>query len=188
MRPGEKMGRSRMASKVAMGGIEKSTSGGSSGLDFNATEWTVGAGLTFPLVEGGAKFIQLRQTREILTSLRIQRRSTAQSIDQGIRAAFAGASGAYESLAFARRQENAARRNFELVNESYVLGVASILGLLDAQSQLLIANQAVADSIYDFLAALVGAEEQMALYPFLEPETEMTELLDRIEQQLQVQP
>ncbi|MBW2359673.1 MAG: TolC family protein [Deltaproteobacteria bacterium] len=161
---------------------------GSSDVDFDDTEWTVAADLTFPLIAGGAKFIQLHQTREILSSLRIQRRSTAQSIDQGIRAALAAASGTYENLAFTRRQEAAALRNFELVNESYVLGMASILGLLDAQAQLLSANQAVADSNYDFLEALIGAEKQIALYPFLEPESEMTELLDRIEQQLWVQP
>jgi hypothetical protein len=35
---------------------------------------------------------------------------------------------------------------------------------------------------------LIAAEEQMALYPFLEPEPEMTELLDRFEQELQAQP
>ena len=39
------------------------------------------------------------------------------------------------------------------MDESYVLGVASILSLLDAQAQLLSANLAVANSIYDFLEA-----------------------------------
>jgi outer membrane protein TolC len=158
---------------------------GGSGLDFNVTEWGVGAALSFPLFEGGAKLASLRQTREGLSSLRIQRRATAQSIDQGIRAAFAAATGNYEALAFARVQEAAAGRNFELANESYVLGVASILSLLDAQQQQLTAKQGVTDSIYNFLEAVIAAEKQMALYPFLEPEPEMTELLDRVERQLQ---
>ena len=156
--------------------------------DFNETEWGARAGLAFPLLEGGAKFAELRQTREALASLRIERRSTGQSIDQSIRAAFAQASGAYTNVGFAREQQAAAQRNFELVNESYVLGVASILSLLDAQSQLLIANQAVTDALYGFLEDLIAAEEQMALYPFLEPEPEMTQLLDRFERELQVQP
>jgi outer membrane protein len=156
--------------------------------DFNETEWGVGAGLTFPLLEGGAKFAELRQTQESLASLRIERRSTAQSVDQSIRAAFAQASGAYTNVGFARKQQAAAQRNFELVNESYVLGVASILALLDAQAQLLTANQAVTDALYGFLVDLIAAEEQMALYPFLEPEPEMTQLLDRFERELQAQP
>jgi outer membrane protein len=164
------------------------SSSGSSAPDFNATEWGAQATLTFPLLEGGAKFARLRQTGEALSGLRVQRRATGQSVDQRIRAAFAAASGAYQNVANARRQEAAAQRNFELVDESYVLGVASILSLLDAQAQLLSANLAVANSIYGFLEAVIDAEKQMALYPFLEPETEMKELLDRIERQLQAKP
>jgi outer membrane protein len=164
------------------------SSSGSSTPDFETTEWGVGATLVFPLVEGGAKFARLRQTGEALSGLRVQRRAAGQSVDQSIRAAFAAASGAYHNIAAARRQEAAAQRNFELVDESYVLGVASILSLLDAQAQLLNANLAVADSIYAFLEAVVDAEKQLALYPFLEPEAEMTALLDRIERQVQSKP
>jgi outer membrane protein len=164
------------------------SSSGSSAPDFNQTEWGAQATLTFPLLEGGAKFARLRQTGEALSGLRVQRRATGQSVDQSIRAAFAAASGAYHNVANARRQEAAAQRNFVLVDESYVLGVASILSLLDAQSQLLSANLAVADAIYNFLEAVINAEKQLALFPFLEPEAEMTALLDRIERQLQAKP
>jgi outer membrane protein len=164
------------------------SSSGSSAPDFEATEWGVGATLIFPLVEGGAKFARLRQTGEALSGLRIQRRATGQSVDQSIRAAFAAASGAYHNIDTARRQEAAAQRNFELVDESYVLGVASILSLLDAQAQLLSANLAVTNSIYAFLEALIDAEKEMALYSFLEPDAEMTALLDRIERQVQSKP
>ncbi len=177
------------APSVILGaGVNHLAAGGSNLSNFNETEWTLGAGLSFPLLEGGAKFAQLRQTGDNLASLRIQRRATAQSLDQGIRAAFARASGAYRNLGFAREQEAAARRNYELVGESFVLGVASILDLLDAQSQLLTANQAVTDALYGFLADLIAAEQQMALSPFLEPEAEMQQLLDRFEQQLRTQP
>jgi len=158
------------------------------GASFNETEWMVGGGLTFPLFEGGAKLAELRQTRESLSGLRIQRRSTAQHVDQAIRGAFARASGGYANVGFSREQEAAARHNYELVGQSYVLGVASILDLLDGQSQLLSANEAVTNALYDFLEALIAAEEQMALYQFLEPEREMAELLDRVERQLQGQP
>ena len=89
-----------------------------------------------------AKFAALHQSREFLSSLRIARRATAQSVDQGIRSAFAEASGSYTNIGLAQKQEAAARKNFDLVNDSYVLGVASILDLLDAQAQLLDADLA----------------------------------------------
>jgi len=160
----------------------------SSNSNFNETEWGAAAALTFPLLKGGAKFARYRQTGEVLTGLRVQRRAAGQSVDQSIRAAFAAASGAYHNVAAARRQEAAAERNFKLVDEAYVLGVASILSLLDAQAQLLSANLAVTNSIYGFLEAVIDAEKQMALYPFLESESEMTELIDRLERQVPVKP
>ena len=168
-------------------GIDYLAASGSGGpdLDFNDTQWSVGAGLTFPLVEGGAKFAALHQSREFLSSLRIQRRAAAQTLDQGIRSAFAKASGSYANIGFTRRQEAAARKNFGLVNDSYRLGVASILDLLDAQAQLLDADLAVADAVYNFLEDLIAAERQIALYPFLEPESEVAELLSQLEQALQ---
>jgi outer membrane protein TolC len=169
---------------AGVGHLEASGSG-APGLDFDETEWTVGAGLTFPLLEGGAKFAALHQSREFLSSLRIQRRATVESVDQGIRSAFAEASGAYANIGFARNQKAAAQKNFDLVDESYRLGVASILDLLDAQSQLLDADLAVANALYKFLEDLIAAERQIAFYPFLEPESEVAELLSRLERALQ---
>jgi outer membrane protein TolC len=155
---------------------------------FDETVWTVGAQLTFPLVQGGAKFARLRQARETLSSLRIQRRSAALDIEERIRAAFTQASGSYAILGFARQQQSAAQRNFELVNDSYVAGVASIVDLLDAQNQLLSAQLAVANAFYGFLIDLVDAEEATAFYPFLEPEPDVTRFLDRLERELTGRP
>jgi len=177
-------------SVTAAAGIDHlaASSSGSNAPDFHETEWGVGANLLFPLVEGGAKFTRLSQTGESLSALRIERRATIQAIDENIRSAFATASGAYQNIAAARRQEAAAGRNFELVSESYVLGMDTILSLLDAQTQLLNANLAVTNSIYAFLRALIDAEKEMALYPFLESDAEMTALLDQIERQLPSAP
>jgi len=157
---------------------------GAPDLDFNDTQWSVSAGLTFPLLQGGAKFANLRQAREILASLRTQRRAEVVSLGESIRSAFARASGAYAAFGYAQAQKAVARRYFELTSDSYELGVASILRLLDAQTQLLDADIAVTNSLYDFLQALIAAEQTISLYPFLEPEPEVTELLDRLEQQL----
>jgi outer membrane protein len=157
---------------------------GSDDADFEDTEWVLGATLAFPLYQGGGKFASLRQTRQTLSGLRIERRAATQSLDQAIRAAFAQASGSYASLQFAKDQEAAAARNYELVNDSYVLGVASILGLLDAQSQRLIARSSRVGAFYDFFEDLVAAEQQISLYPFLESEADMRALQDRIEQAL----
>ncbi len=157
----------------------------SSGSDVEDTEWTVGASLAFPLVQGGAKFAVHRQTREALAGLRLDRRSEAQALEEAIRTAFAQASSSYAELGFAREQLSTARRYFDITNESYKAGVATVLDLLDGQSQLLNAQLSVTSALYGFLGDLISAERQLAFFPFLEPEAEVEELLDRIEGQLQ---
>jgi outer membrane protein TolC len=116
-----------------------------------------------------------------LSSLRTQRRSEAQSIGESIRRAFAQASGSYAILGFAREQETSSKRNFDLVNQSYVAGVSSILDLLDAQTQLLGAQVGVANAYYGFLEDLMVAEQQIAFLAFLEPESDVAALLDQLE-------
>jgi len=99
-----------------------------------------------------------------------------------------------ESLAFqlggvsAHDGVAAARRNFELVEAAYTLGVASILDLLDAQSQLLTAELGLANATYGFLEDLIAAERELSFYAFLEAPAEVDALVDQLEQELGLQP
>ncbi len=168
-------------------GVDHSATDSSAG-EFNATEWGAKGVLTFPVFQGGAKFAGLEQARQALASLRTERNGTALTLDRSIRSAFAQASGSYDSVGFSRRQAAAARRNFELVEASYVLGVASILDLLDAQAQLLTADLSVANAIIGFLEDLVAAERALSFYAFLEPAADVDALLTQLESELALQP
>jgi len=168
-------------------GIDHLTSR-SSDNDYRETVWGVQGVLSFPLIRGGAKFAGLDQAREALASLRTERRATALSLEQSIRAALAQSSGAFETVGFADRGVAAARRNYELVDASYTLGVSSILDLLDAQAELLGGELAYVNALYGFLENLVAAERQISLYPFLEPPAEVDALLNQLEQELGIQP
>jgi len=139
---------------------------------FNQTEWGVKGILAYPLARGGGRLAALDQSRADVGRLRTQRRATSLGLDQSIRGAFAQAAGSFFIIEAARRQEDAASRNFDLVDQSYTLGVASILDLLDAQSQLLDAELALADSTYGFLDDVMVLERTIAFYPFLEPPDE----------------
>jgi outer membrane protein len=169
-------------------GIDHLEANPNSGDSFNATEWGVQGLITFPLVEGGAKLASRDQALQALASLRTQRRATAQTLSQTIRAAFAQASGAYETLGFAKREVEAARRNFELVDASYILGVDSILDLLDAQAQQLAAELSMTNATYDFLENLIAAERQIAFSAYLESPAEVEGLLDQLELELRRPP
>ncbi len=167
-------------------GIDHLTTRGDS--DFNETEWIVKGLLTFPVVQGGAKIAGYRQARSALAGFRTQRRATAITLEQSIRSALAQASGSFETVGFAERALAAARRNFELVDASYTLGVASILDLLDAQSQLLTAELGLTNASYGFLEDLLAAERQISFYAFLEAPAEVDALVGQLEQDLGIGP
>jgi len=168
-------------SLVFSAGVDHLVDNGSASNNFNLTEWGLRGTLSFPLLEGGAKVSRLRQSRDTLSSLRIERRSAVQTVGEQIRAAFARASGAYANIDFAGRQEETARRNYEFVYDAYDLGVTSILDLLDAQSQLLSGRLGSVNALYDFYEALVAAELALAYYPFLESAREVESFLDQVE-------
>jgi outer membrane protein TolC len=146
--------------------------------DFDDTEWTVGVGLTLPLFAGGSRIAEVRQTTQQLSSFQLQYDANALTISQGIRSALAGSSAAFVNIASARKQRDAAQKNYDLVDRSYESGVATILSLLDAQAQLLSAELALKNARYDFLTALVSVEQQIAFYPFLESKAEVGRFLD----------
>lgn len=156
--------------------------------DFDETTWGVRGALSFPLFSGGAKFAGLEQAREALATSRTDRRATAELLEQSIRSSFARASGSFESVGFADRQVAAARRNFELVDRSYTLGVASILDLLDAQEQLLTAELTLANAVTGFLVDLVAAEREISFYGFLEAPAEVEAMLNELAREVGVQP
>jgi outer membrane protein len=157
---------------------ETSTGGPSTS---NDTEWGVKAGLSIPIFAGGARISELRQSSQTLSSLKTQRRSLQQTIEETIRGAFAQASAAFRSYGFAKQQQDSSQRNFQLVRDSYKAGVSSILDLLDAQTQLLEAELSVANAYYGFLTDVMVAEQAIALFGFLEPESEVIGLLDQLE-------
>jgi outer membrane protein len=155
---------------------------------FNQTEWGVRGQLAFPVFQGGAKFAGLEQARAIVDSLHTERRATAQSLEQTIRAAFAQATGSFESVGFAKRQVAEARKNFELVDQSYILGAASILDLLDAQELLLEAHLTLNNASYGFLEDLVAAERAISFYAFIHEPGDEKAILDGIALELRLHP
>ena len=159
-----------------------------SGSDFNETEWRVRGQLTFPVFPGGTKFAGLEQARAAVDSLHTERRATAQSLEQTIRAAFAQATGSFESIGFAHREVAAAGENFELVDQSYILGIDAILDLLDAQDQLLAAHLTLNNATYGFLEDRVAAECAISFYAFIQELGDVKAILDGIAQELRLHP
>lgn len=173
---------------TAAAGVDHLATDTQGGDNVKETEYYLKGVVTFPLVTGGAKVAGYRQARDALKSLRTARRATAQSLEQSIRASVAQASGSFESIAYAQRELNAAKENFDLVDASFTLGVASILDVLDAQAQLLTADLSLAQAINLFLVDIITVQRTVNFYSFLEQPSEVDGMIAELERTLAYKP
>lgn len=143
------------------------------------TDWSVGVFARLPLFEGGRKTATLRKSRELLLQLKTERMATAERIGQRILAASNNTRASYPSINLSREAAEAARRNLQLVTESYVQGIKSIIDLLDAQNQALISDLDAANAVYNFLIDLMGVQRSIGEFVIFKPKAEQQAWMDR---------
>ncbi len=149
------------------------------------TDWQIGVFARLPLFEGGRKSGTLNRNREELARLKIERRALAERIGQDMLRAMNRTRASYPGISLSREAANAANRNLQLVTDSYVQGIKSIIDLLDAQNQALATDLAAANSVYDFLVDLMGVQRAMGEFVLFQPEKERKAWRERAEQYLQ---
>lgn len=141
---------------------------GATGLD--DTDWVLGVFATLPLVEGGRKYAELKRNREELQRLQLTRRATEERISQGILAAVNTIRASYPAIMLSRDAAEAARKNLQLITDSYVQGIKSIIDLLDAQNEYLAAELDGANAVYNFLIDQMGLQRAMGVFVTFMPE------------------
>lgn len=129
--------------------------------------WNVALNLSFDLYDGGKKYSEKAQNLEELKKLRLQKKQVSEALEQGIRSSLHKLGASYASIRLSKESAKAARQNLELVVDSYSRGAVSILELLDAQNASLVAEQAAANSIFDFVIDLVQVERTIGKFYFL---------------------
>lgn len=149
------------------------------------TDWSVGVFATLPLIEGGRKSSNLGRNREQLGQLKTERRATAERISQRILQSLNNTRASYPSINLSRDAKDAARRNLQLVTDSYVQGIKSIIDLLDAQNQALNAELDAANAVYNFLIDLMGVQRSIGNFIIFLPENEKQQWLEETKTFLQ---
>jgi outer membrane protein TolC len=130
--------------------------------------WQVGLTLDWNVLDGGAFIAQMNQGKAEFWSLRSQRNNAAISLEENIRSTAAAAMASFEQIGLAEKEAQAAKENYDLVNEAYLEGEAALIEQIDAQRQLIEANTAQRQALYQFLSDLVILEQSIAYFPFLE--------------------
>lgn len=128
--------------------------------------WSVALNLSLPLFQGGARAASLRQSTLEEKQLTLTRASAAQQIELAVRASLRNVGAASAAIDLSRVSADAARQNMGLVDDAYRKGLASAIDVLDAQNAALVAEQAAANAVYDFLIELFSFQRASANFDF----------------------
>jgi outer membrane protein TolC/ABC-type uncharacterized transport system substrate-binding protein len=145
------------------------------GIDFpvpNRNTWQVGILASLPLFAGGERAARRSQAELELQRLQTERAAAADRIEQRVRSALHDTGASWASIRLARKSAEAARRNFDLVQDSYARGVVSIIDLLDAQNAAVTAEDRAANAINDFVLNLMEVERAVGHFGFFASEEE----------------
>jgi outer membrane protein TolC len=85
--------------------------------------------LDWSVLDGGAFIAQMNQSKAELWSLRSQRNNAATSLEQNIRSTAAAAMASFEQIGLAKKEAQAAKENYDSVNEAYLEGEAAMIEL-----------------------------------------------------------
>jgi outer membrane protein TolC len=73
-----------------------------------------------------------------------------------------------------------ARKNLDLVSDSYMRGAAAFITLLDAQNAHVVAEQSAANAVYDFLDDWLEVQRAVGRFDFTRSDAERTEAAERL--------
>ncbi|MCH7664928.1 MAG: TolC family protein [Acidobacteria bacterium] len=145
------------------------------------SSWSLAIDATLPLFTGGSRSAERIQADIDLERLRLERAAAEERIEQRVRTALVRARASFVGIRLSNQAAEAARRNLDLVEDSYSRGVASLLDLLDAQTAALNAEEQAANALYDFLIDWLEAQRASNTFDFFAGEDERREWSERLD-------
>ena len=150
-------------------------------IDIERNSWNVGVGASLPLFQGGARFATYRQAQEQLNQLQRQRALIIQQVEQRIRSAAFEAGATFPAIELNQQAAAAARKNLELITDSYSKGLVSVIDLLDAQNASQQAEAAAANAVFDFMVDLMEVQRATNTFDFFISSDQRQAWLDRLD-------
>lgn len=147
----------------------------------NTVNWTVNLTASLPLFTGGARRAARARSSLELDELRLTKQSIEQQVEQRLRSNLHTAGASFAGIELAELSADAAGRSLELVTDAYQRGAASILDLLDAQNQALVAREGAATAVFDYLIDLMAVQRAVGRFDFFLTAEQHQQFLGRLD-------
>ena len=147
-------------------------------------DWYVGVKLSLPLFEGGARSSRVNQSSLKLKQLRFQLKDTKTSIEQKIRANLHTVQASKLSIDLEQASADSAKKNYQLVYDSYSQGTVGVIDLVDAQNSGLTAKFNAVNATYQFLIDLMHLQRSIGNFDFFLTKEERSSMIKEIKKKV----
>jgi len=145
------------------------------------TYWSVALNITIPLYEGGAKSALKIKSLETENQLKFFRNQIENKIAENIRLTLHEAGVSFPAIKLSRLSASSSKKNLDLVVDAYSKGAVSIVDLLDAQNNSLVAKTMAENAVYDFFMDFISTERAAGWFSILMNPQQRQALLQEFE-------
>jgi len=106
--------------------------------------------------------------------------AVARRVEERIRSSMFRAAASFPGIRLSREAAESAEKNLDLVVEQYSRGAVDIIKLLNSQNAALKANEAAANSVYEFLIDLMGIQRAVGQFDYFLYDEDRAAWFDRL--------
>lgn len=143
--------------------------------------WSVGAKIEIPLFTGLKNNAVAQKARLSVAQLKSERQSIADKLESSVRSNLSALMASYYDYRQMQIAEAAAVKNFEIVNNQYLLGRKSILDVLDAQQENLTSSMSVNTSYSRFVKNYFNLQQSLGRLDYMMSEGEKSDFRRRLD-------
>jgi outer membrane protein TolC len=125
--------------------------------------WSVYGVVTVPILEGGLRFVDLRDTTASLIQATQRYLALKRDIDYAVKEAFLSIVTLEKTIAASMAEVEASSSNLELINGQYKVGLADAIDVTDAQTTYLNAQINLANDTFDHEVAVYNLKRVIGL-------------------------
>lgn len=130
--------------------------------------WSAGLSLQYPLFQGGKRKLNVDQTKLSLLQLADQKKNLYNQLELLIRANLETVGASYSATILSREAAAAAKKNFEIIQDSYSQGQVNVTTLIDAQITAIQTELTAVNAGYQFMVDFLTLERSTGGYYFLD--------------------
>ena len=145
--------------------------------DLERSNWMWDVQAIYPIFEGGRRAEAEKLNAAELTRIQKEVIDTQQIVERRVRTSVRAIEGSFPSIRYLNAAAEAARLNFEIVQDRYTEGLVNVTDLLDAQNDRFITERTARGAQYAFLLDMVALQRAISWFEDLKTPEERSQLL-----------